>query len=119
MGKWSSWDSVPLAECDRCKQTHAHRDLMKDVNKPGLLVCEPCRDDLNPFVAIARHKFNIAEEVMVRNPRPMAPIGYNDLNILTEDGYHTYMEYEPGHAEGEELYSSPEGAGETPVSGDN
>ena len=95
MGKWSSFSDVPLAECDRCKQTNRHRDLQRDINKPGLLVCQYCADELNPFVAIARTKINPAQEIMVRNPRPMQPqLGFNDPNILTEDGYHTYMEYE-------------------------
>lgn len=70
----SDLQNVPLAECDRCKRTYAHRSLRKDVNFPSLLVCQDCKDDRNPLIVVSKTKFNLDDEIRVRNPRPMAPL---------------------------------------------
>lgn len=56
--------------CDRCRVKMSLTLLSSDPNAPGLMVCEGCRDQFDPYRLSARQIENIA----VRHPRPDAPL---------------------------------------------
>lgn len=64
-------------------------DLKADVNKPSLLCCEMCRDDLDPFVAMLPYQRNLDIDLPVHNPRPMLSAITDTLggDLLTEQGF--------------------------------
>lgn len=66
--------SVAIAVCDRCNAKVAYSDLRPDGNTPGLRVCQPCWDSIDPYkLPIPRQ-----EKISLRHPRP-------DVSIAVED----------------------------------
>ncbi len=55
-----------VAVCDRCKMKMAYNALSPDKNAPGLRVCAPCSDNLDPWRLPAR----MPENITLRYPRP-------------------------------------------------
>lgn len=39
----------PIAICDRCRTKYLRRELSPDRNSPGLIVCRPCNDLVDPW----------------------------------------------------------------------
>lgn len=56
--------------CDRCRFKVPHDALKPDGNSPGLLVCAPCNDEMDPYRKPAR----VTEDFTIKNPRPDSPI---------------------------------------------
>ena len=59
-----------VAVCDRCKMKMVYDALAPDKNAPGLRVCAPCSDNLDPWRLPAR----MPENITLRYPRPDTPI---------------------------------------------
>lgn len=55
-----------IAVCDRCKMKMPYDALAPDKNAPGLRVCTPCSDNLDPWRLPAR----MPENITLRYPRP-------------------------------------------------
>ena len=55
-----------VAVCDRCKMKMPYDALTPDKNAPGLRVCTPCSDNLDPWRLPAR----MPENITLRYPRP-------------------------------------------------
>lgn len=66
--------TVAIAVCDRCNTKVPYNDLRPDGNSPGLRVCAPCWDSLDPYRLPALKP----ERISMRYPRP-------DVSIETED----------------------------------
>jgi len=58
--------SLGVGICDRCKVKYPIVDLHPDRNSPGLLVCDECNDELDPYRLPPRGPDNI----ILRNIRP-------------------------------------------------
>lgn len=58
--------SRSVAVCDRCRLKVAYNALVADKNAPGLRVCTPCSDNLDPWRLPAR----MPENITLRYPRP-------------------------------------------------
>jgi hypothetical protein len=52
--------------CDRCRFKVEHDVLKPDGNSPGLLVCPPCNDEMDPYRKPSRQ----TESYVIRNARP-------------------------------------------------
>lgn len=57
---------VAIAVCDRCHLKKSITELTADRNSPGLRVCWPCNDQLDPWRLPARQ----TESITLRYPRP-------------------------------------------------
>ena len=69
-----------IAICDRCRMKVAYDDLQADRNFPGLRVCAPCTDQLDPWRLPAR----MSEQITLRFPRPDEPVtGVDEEDITT------------------------------------
>lgn len=71
-------DECPVAICDRCSFKYAHRDLRKDGNSPGLMVCDSCWDPKNPW-RLAPIK---PDRISLRWARPDVPL---DAGVIYPD----------------------------------
>lgn len=63
---------VAIGICDRCRTKKSIEDLHEDPNSPGLMVCDPCTDDFDPWRLPAR----MTEDITIRHPRPDEPLEY-------------------------------------------
>lgn len=57
---------VAVAICDRCRMKKPYDELAEDRDSPGLYVCPPCADELDPYKLPARE----TESIELRRPRP-------------------------------------------------
>lgn len=71
--------AAPVAICDRCSFKYKHSALVKDGNSPGLMVCQSCRDPLNPW----REKPISPDRIALKWSRPDVPLEAG--NILYSD----------------------------------
>ena len=60
------FSSRSIAICDRCRLKLPYDALAPDKNAPGLRVCTPCSDNLDPWRLPAR----MPENITLRYPRP-------------------------------------------------
>lgn len=57
---------LSIAVCDRCHLKVAYDDLRPDGNSPGLQVCAPCWDPIDPWRLPPRQ----TEDITLPKPRP-------------------------------------------------
>lgn len=57
---------VAIAICDRCQMKKAYDDLKPDLENHGMRVCDPCRDQPDPYKQPPRQP----EIITLRYPRP-------------------------------------------------
>lgn len=67
--------------CDRCHLRYNYRQLKPDGNTPGLRVCAPCCDKIDPYRLPKRQP----EAVVVQYPRPDVPLDGNPLGLMSDD----------------------------------
>ena len=66
----SSHGKVAVAICARCGFKVQYNELRQDRDKPGLMVCEACCDDQDPYKLPARK----SEKITLKYPRPDEPL---------------------------------------------
>jgi NAD-dependent SIR2 family protein deacetylase len=74
MPRHFSRSDYPLGKCDRCGVTYKHSELSADINKPSLLVCHNCKDQLDPFLALLPYQRNLDNDLAIQNPRPLEKV---------------------------------------------
>lgn len=74
--------TLSKAICDRCKFRYHYRELRPDPNLPGLMVCDECRDQYDPYRLPARPP----DAISLRRPRPDEPLGESQKYIVDENG---------------------------------
>ena len=62
------------AICDRCKMSYKRKDLRKDPNVPGIMVCRDCTDEYNPYRLPPRGVDPIAMRWVRPYPQLIAPV---------------------------------------------
>ena len=66
----SSHGKAAVDICGRCGFKVQYNELMQDRDKPGLMVCEACCDDKDPYKLPARRP----EKITLKYPRPDEPL---------------------------------------------
>lgn len=61
---------IAIAICDRCSFQYPYQELRPDGNSPGLRVCKPCRDVLDPYRLPPRQP----DTYILQYPRPDTPL---------------------------------------------
>lgn len=74
--------TMPIAICDRCRRKMAHARLQPDGDKPGLRVCEDCRDVIDPY----RLPAPPVERVAVTYARPDAALNAAEAGYVLGTG---------------------------------
>ena len=78
----TSYSSLAIAICDRCRMKRAYSVLMNDPNFAGLRVCnEGCADQKDPYRLPARK----TERINLRFPRPDVSVAAIQNNIVTNN----------------------------------
>lgn len=78
--------------CSRCQLRYDYRELKPDGNSPGLRVCAPCNDALDPYRLPKRQP----EAFVVQFPRPDVPLDGNPLGILNTPDEVIYLTTDDG-----------------------
>lgn len=70
---------LSIAICDRCGLQYKYKELRSDGNSPGMWVCQPCWDPIDPYRLPPRQP----EPISLDHPRPDVLLGITTNYINT------------------------------------